>query len=72
MRAIRSLTSAADVPNRIFMTAFLDFEKPVAELQARIAELRESAGSADIEPEIARLEGKADKLAACRRSRLWG
>lgn len=62
MRAIRSLTSAAVVPNRIFMTAFLDFEKPVAELQARIAELRESAGSADIEPEIARLEGKADKL----------
>lgn len=62
MRAIRSLTSAVVVPNRIFMTAFLDFEKPVAELQARIAELRESAGSADIEPEIARLEGKADKL----------
>ncbi len=62
MRVIRSLTSGVVALNRFRMFAFLDFEKPVAELQARIAELRESAGTADIEPEIARLEGKADKL----------
>ncbi len=44
------------------MVQFLDFEKPVAELQARIAELRESAEATNIEPEIAKLEAKADKL----------
>jgi acetyl-CoA carboxylase carboxyl transferase subunit alpha len=46
------------------MTAFLDFEKPVAELQARIAALRETAdgGEADISVEVSRIEAKADKL----------
>ncbi|CAN5260367.1 acetyl-CoA carboxylase carboxyltransferase subunit alpha [soil metagenome] len=46
------------------MTAFLDFEKPVAELQARIAELRETAdgGEADISLEVSRIAAKADKL----------
>lgn len=46
------------------MTAYLDFEKPVAELQARIAELRETAdgGEADISVEVSRIEAKADKL----------
>ena len=46
------------------MVAFLDFEKPIAELQARIVELRESAvaGGLDIGPEIARLETKSDAL----------
>ncbi|WP_293882308.1 acetyl-CoA carboxylase carboxyltransferase subunit alpha [Sphingomonas sp.] len=46
------------------MTAFLDFEKPVAELQARIAGLRETAdgSKADISNEVSRIEGKADKL----------
>jgi len=62
MHDIRSLTRGAVAPNRIRMVAFLDFEKPVAELQARIAELRESAEATNIEPEIAKLEAKADKL----------
>jgi acetyl-CoA carboxylase carboxyl transferase subunit alpha len=46
------------------MTAYLDFEKPVAELQARIAELRETAdgGEADISVEVSRIAAKADKL----------
>ena len=44
--------------------SFLDFEKPIAELTARVAELRETAdaGAIDIEQEVARLEAKAEKL----------
>jgi acetyl-CoA carboxylase carboxyl transferase subunit alpha len=46
------------------MHSFLDFEKPVAELINRIDELRETAelGDADLDPEIEKLEAKADKL----------
>ncbi|WP_156678893.1 acetyl-CoA carboxylase carboxyltransferase subunit alpha [Sphingomonas profundi] len=46
------------------MVAFLDFEKPIAELEGRIAELRETAdaGAIDIAAEIAKLEGKSQKL----------
>src|SRR5512141_1048272 len=46
------------------MATFLDFEKPVAELDARVAELRDTAqaGSLNIDAEIERLEAKADKL----------
>ena len=46
------------------MLTFLDFEKPIAELQTRVAELRDTAtaGSIDIDPEIARLEAKSAKL----------
>ncbi len=44
------------------MQAFLDFEKPIAELQSRIDELRETDSGADIEPEIAKLQAKSDKL----------
>ncbi|MDB5702117.1 MAG: acetyl-CoA carboxylase carboxyltransferase subunit alpha [Sphingomonadales bacterium] len=46
------------------MTVYLEFEKPVAELQARIADLRETAdgGGADISVEVARIEAKADRL----------
>ncbi len=46
------------------MIAYLDFEKPYAELVARIAELRETAdgGTTDIGGEIARIESKAEKL----------
>jgi acetyl-CoA carboxylase carboxyl transferase subunit alpha len=53
------------------MVSYLDFEKPVAELQARIAELRAaSAGDdVDISSELERLEAKsADLLAAAYRS----
>lgn len=48
------------------MVSFLDFEKPIAELEARIAELRATAaatgGAIDITPEVARLQQKADRL----------
>jgi acetyl-CoA carboxylase carboxyl transferase subunit alpha len=46
------------------MATFLDFEKPIAELEARIAELRETASAEEpnIEAEIARLEEKAARL----------
>ena len=46
------------------MPSFLDFEKPIAELQSRIDELRATAadGSVDIGAEIGRLQAKSDKL----------
>jgi acetyl-CoA carboxylase carboxyl transferase subunit alpha len=46
------------------MPSFLDFEKPIAELQGRIDELRETAadGSVDIAADVARLQAKSDKL----------
>jgi len=46
------------------MVTFLDFEKPVAALEARIAELRETAqsGELDIENEIAKLQQRSDKM----------
>lgn len=46
------------------MTIFLDFEKPIAELEARISDLRESADSGipDITAEIGKLQAKSDKL----------
>src|SRR4051812_50218051 len=48
------------------MTAYLEFEKPIAELEARIVELRETAdshdGALDIEAEVARLQAKSDRL----------
>jgi len=46
------------------MVTFLEFEKPIAELQGRIAELRETAqaGSLDIAAEIAKLQSKSDKM----------
>jgi acetyl-CoA carboxylase carboxyl transferase subunit alpha len=46
------------------MPTFLDFEKPIAELEARVAELREtaSAGELNIETEIERLEERAGRL----------
>ncbi len=45
------------------MPSFLDFEKPIAELQGRIDELRDAAGGAvDIGAEVAKLQAKSDKL----------
>ena len=66
MRATRSLTSGRhDRNDAAFMITFLDFEKPIAELSARVRELREAAEQGaidlDIDAEIARLEAKADK-----------
>ncbi|MCW3796821.1 acetyl-CoA carboxylase carboxyltransferase subunit alpha [Sphingomonas sp. BN140010] len=46
------------------MKTYLDFEKPIAELETRVAELRETAnsGEIDIDAEIERLEAKSDRL----------
>ena len=44
------------------MVAYLDFEKSVAELQARVTELRESDGAEAITAEIEKIDGKAQKL----------
>jgi acetyl-CoA carboxylase carboxyl transferase subunit alpha len=46
------------------MTVYLDFEKPVAALEARILELQETADQSDInvDAEIGKLRSKADKL----------
>ncbi len=48
------------------MISYLEFEKPVAALEARIAELREAAagGDVDITSEIERLEKKSAQLLA--------
>ena len=45
-------------------TTFLDFEQPIAELEARIEELRflQDDPAVDIAEEIERLQAKADKL----------
>jgi len=60
------LTLAATASNRRAMTSFLEFEKPIAELEARIVELRETAeshdGTLDIESEVAKLQAKSDRL----------
>ena len=42
------------------MLNFLDFEKPIAELEARATELRETAekGSLDLDAEIGKIEAK--------------
>ncbi|MFM9978014.1 MAG: acetyl-CoA carboxylase carboxyltransferase subunit alpha [Sphingomonadaceae bacterium] len=53
------------------MVAYLDFEKPVAELRARVTDLRAAdSGAADIGGEIARIEAKAEKLLADTYQRL--
>ena len=46
------------------MLTYLEFEKPIAALDQRINELRETAnaGEIDIEPEVARLEAKSERL----------
>ena len=54
------------------MLTYLDFEKPIAELETRVAELRETATASDIDidAEVARLEAKAAKLLRETYSRL--
>ena len=46
------------------MPTFLDFEKPIAELEGKIAELRHLSNADDmnIAEEISRLQSKSDKL----------
>ena len=46
------------------MTSYLDFEKPIAALESRILELRDTAdeGSLDLEVEIEKLQAKSAKM----------
>ena len=46
------------------MTSYLDFEKPIAALESRILELRDTAdeGSLDLEAEIEKLQAKSAKM----------
>src|SRR5688500_8261913 len=46
------------------MQTYLEFEKPIAELETRVSELRDtaSAGELDLDAEIGRLEAKSAKL----------
>ena len=46
------------------MLTYLDFEKPIAELEARVRELKETAdsGEIDLQAEIDLLEAKASKF----------
>ncbi len=69
MSATRSPTAVVDARGgpaypRVRMLTYLDFEKPIAELEARVRELRETAdsGEIDIDAEVERLEAKASKL----------
>ena len=44
------------------MVSFLDFEKPIAELESRIADLRETAPDGiNVDADVSRLQAKADK-----------
>ena len=54
------------------MQTYLEFEKPIAELETRVAELRETAtvGAIDIDAEVSRLEAKSEKLLRETYSRL--
>ena len=54
------------------MTTYLEFEKPVAALEARILELQETAdeGEIDVEAEVSKLRIKADRLLSDTYSKL--
>ncbi|HUD27666.1 MAG TPA: acetyl-CoA carboxylase carboxyltransferase subunit alpha [Novosphingobium sp.] len=54
------------------MISFLDFEKPIAELEARIAELRATADGSDldIDSEIGKLEKKSSAMLAATYAKL--
>ena len=54
------------------MATFLDFEKPIAELQGRIDELRDTAsdGAIDIGAEVKRLQAKSDAMLKTTYARL--
>src|SRR3712207_5551678 len=54
------------------MRHFLDFEKPIAELEGQIEELRRTtdAGGIDVADEIGKLRDKAEKLLAATYAKL--
>lgn len=46
------------------MRTYLEFEKPVAELEGRIADLRKASGGANAHDEVEKLQAKADQILA--------
>ena len=54
------------------MLNYLDFEKPIAELEAKIEELRHltDAGELNVTEEVAKLQGRVDKILRQAYSRL--
>ena len=54
------------------MTTYLDFEKPIAELESKIAELRHlpNSGDVDIAEEVMRLQDRVQKLLRATYSKL--
>ncbi|MCX7931725.1 MAG: acetyl-CoA carboxylase carboxyltransferase subunit alpha [Rhodovarius sp.] len=54
------------------MSHFLDFEKPIAELEGKVEELRRTSesGGIDVTEEVARLQEKAQKLLAATYAKL--
>src|SRR4051812_33618518 len=54
------------------MTTYLDFEKPIAELESKISELRHlpNSGDVDIADEVMRLQDKVQKLLRATYSKL--
>ena len=58
------MTTGETGTNSAIMTVYLEFEKPVAALEARILELQDTAdeGSVDVDAEVTKLRAKADKL----------
>jgi len=66
MNAIPLRVAARSISAGRLMQSYLEFEKPVAQLQARIAELRAAEGEADVDigAELHRLEAKSAELLA--------
>lgn len=54
------------------MTTYLEFEKPISELESKVAELRHlpNNGEVDIADEVMRLQGRVDKLLRATYSKL--
>jgi len=54
------------IPTPFLMRTYLDFEKPIAELEGRIEDLRRMNGDAgvNVEEEVEKLQAKADQLLA--------
>ena len=44
------------------MRTYLEFEKPIAELEGRIADLKKASGGANVHDEVEKLQAKADQL----------
>ncbi len=64
MRSAIDVEAIGALGAKAIMTSYLDFERPIAELEARVAELRDTAANSDVDlsSDIDRLESKAARL----------